>query len=165
MPIQNINHNTVYLKDNSYVKILEVEPINFELKSEFEQEAILMSYKKFLKSCNFDIQIVIQSQVTDISQYLNKVKRLRNEDDNILKEMADDYIDFTLQIINSKRNVSKKFYIVIKGSENIEENISKVRDGLKACGNIVNECTSEEIIIIMKNCFNRRIRGLERNKV
>ena len=43
----------VKLKDESYVKILKIIPINYSLKSEIEKEAILNSYKIFLKTCNF----------------------------------------------------------------------------------------------------------------
>lgn len=129
IPIKDITGDKVILKDGTFVKIIEVEPINFELESEFEQEAILESYKRFLKSCNFDMQIFIQSQVTDISNYLSKIKKLRSEDD-LLKDMSDDYINFVQEISSSKRNVSKKFYIVIKGSNNLEENINKIREGM-----------------------------------
>ena len=164
MPFQDIGQNKVFMKDGTFLKILEVEPINFELKSEFEREAILESYKRFLKSCNFDMQIVMQSQITDVSKHFLRVKRLREEED-CLKEMAEDYIRFVQEVTSSKRNVSRKFYLVIKGDNHIEENVSKVREGLAACGNFVQECTTDKIIFIMKNCFNRRLRGLERIKI
>ena len=62
LPIQKIlEKGIIKLKDSSYVKILKVIPINYNLKSELEKEAILNSYKIFLKTCNFDIQILIQS--------------------------------------------------------------------------------------------------------
>ena len=61
LPIQKIlSKGIIKLKDNSYIKIIKVIPINYNLKSELEKEAILNSYKIFLKTCNFDIQILIQ---------------------------------------------------------------------------------------------------------
>ena len=48
----------VKLKDESYIKILKIIPINYSLKSEIEKEAILNSYKIFLKTCDFNIQIL-----------------------------------------------------------------------------------------------------------
>lgn len=51
----------IKLKNNNYIKIIRVNPINYNLKSDLEKEAILNSYKTFLKTCNFDIQILIQS--------------------------------------------------------------------------------------------------------
>ena len=50
----------IKLKNNNYIKIIKVIPINYNLKSDLEKEAILNSYKTFLKTCNFDIQILIQ---------------------------------------------------------------------------------------------------------
>ena len=60
LPFQKILDNgIIMLKDFSYIKILKITPINYNLKSNLEKEAILNSYKLFLKTCNFDIQIFI----------------------------------------------------------------------------------------------------------
>ena len=62
IPLKKILENGIIeLKDNNYVKVIKIKPINFNLKSELEQEAILNSYKVFLKTCNFHFQILIQS--------------------------------------------------------------------------------------------------------
>ena len=160
--IKDISKGKIIFKDNSYVKIIEIQPINFELKSEFEKESILEGYKRFLKSCNFNIQIVMQSQLTDVSKHFEKIKRMTKSEK--LKIMADEYMSFIQDITCSRQNVSRKFYIIIKGMDNIEENILKIKEGLGACGNITHECTTEDIILIMKNCLNKRLRGLERIK-
>ena len=55
-----LENGTIITKENSRVKILKVEPINFFLRSEMEKEVILNSYKNIFKSINFDIQIIIQ---------------------------------------------------------------------------------------------------------
>lgn len=61
LPFQKIlEKGIIKLKDDSYVKIIKVIPINYNLKSELEKEAILNSYKLFLKTCNFDMQILIR---------------------------------------------------------------------------------------------------------
>ena len=52
-----LDNGVILLKDFSYVKILKITPINYNLKSNLEKEAILNSYKLFLKTCDFDIQI------------------------------------------------------------------------------------------------------------
>lgn len=90
-----------------------------------------------------------------------KCSRLREKDD-VIKEMAEDYINFVQEFTNSKRNFSRKFYIIIKGDDNMEDKIAKIKEGLGSCGNFVQECNTEKLIIIMKNCFNKRLRGLER---
>ena len=57
----------IKLKDNSYIKIVKIIPINFNLKSDLEKDAILNSYKIFLKTFNSDIQILIQSNKENLS--------------------------------------------------------------------------------------------------
>ena len=62
LPFEYILENGIIkLKNSSYIKIIKIIPINFNLKSELEKEAILNSYKIFLKTCNFNFQILIQS--------------------------------------------------------------------------------------------------------
>ena len=57
LPIEEIyNDGIIKLKNNKIIKILKINPINYNLKSELEKEAILNSYKIFLKTCNFNIQ-------------------------------------------------------------------------------------------------------------
>ena len=75
LPFERILKNGIIkLKNNSYIKIIKIYPINFNLKSELEKEAILNSYKIFLKTCDFNFQILIQSKKEEksISEYSNK---------------------------------------------------------------------------------------------
>jgi len=61
IPIEKILNNGIIKTNTKFIKILKVQPINYNLKSDLEKQAILNSYKIFLKTCNFDIQILIQS--------------------------------------------------------------------------------------------------------
>ena len=87
LPFQKILDNGIIkLEDNLYIKIIQINPINFNLKSELEKEAILNSYKLFLKTCNFDIQILIQSNKEDLSKHISKINSQKNiEKENIKK--------------------------------------------------------------------------------
>jgi len=72
IPIEEILENGIIkLKKNNYIKIIKIIPINFNLKSNLEKEAILNSYKIFLKTCDFDIQILIQSKKEDLSRHFS----------------------------------------------------------------------------------------------
>ena len=142
------------MKNNSYVKIIKVIPINFNLKSNLEKEAILNSYKIFLKTCNFDIQILIQSNKEDLSKHISKIKnKIKNEKNN-LKLLSDNYIDFIQKMNIDKKSSSKNFYILIKEIQenkkqknniNLEKIISdklkdkyfNIKECLSRCGNIV----------------------------
>ena len=75
IPIEKIFENGIIkLKNKKYIKIIKINPINFSLKSNLEKEAILNSYKIFLKTCNFDIQILIQSSKENLNKNIENIK-------------------------------------------------------------------------------------------
>ena len=77
IPIEKIYENGIIkLKNNKFIKIMKINPINFNLKSNLEKEAILNSYKTFLKTCNFDIQILIQSNKENLDKNTIKLKKI-----------------------------------------------------------------------------------------
>ena len=155
MPFNDILENGIIkLKDNSYVKIIKVIPINFNLKSNLEKEAILNSYKIFLKTCSFDTQILIQSNKEDLSKNISKIKeKTKNEKENI-KLLSKKHINFIKKINSDKKSSSKNFYILIKeNSQNKKQKINSdlekiifdklkdkyfnIKECLSRCGNII----------------------------
>ena len=70
-----LKNGIIKLKNNKYIKIIKVTPINFNLKSNLEKEAILNSYKIFLKTCNFNIQILIQSNKQDLKNNIKNIEK------------------------------------------------------------------------------------------
>ena len=169
IPIDKIFENGILkLKNKNYIKIIKVSPINFNLKSNLEKEAILNSYKIFLKTCNFDIQILIQSSKEDLNKNIENIKQnLKKENKVYLNEIANDYFVF-LQKYNSIKNSStKNFFIVISdNSEDSEDNIFqtlnekyfKIKECLFRCGNMVQDFSSkEEVKQLLNVFFNSRI--------
>ena len=74
LPFEAIFENGIIkLKNSFYIKIIEIIPINYNLKSELEKEAILNSYKIFLKTCNFDFQILIQSNKENLDKHISNI--------------------------------------------------------------------------------------------
>lgn len=166
LPIKEFfNNGIIKLKNNNYVKIIKVQPINYELKSEFEKKTILNSYKTFLKNCNFDIQIIIQSNKEDISSNIKIIKeKERLEKNNFIKDIMEKYINYLKKQNKENLSSSKNFYILIneKKSQENEEKIFKelkdkylkIKEALSRCGNFVCEIESkEEIKNIFKNYF------------
>jgi hypothetical protein len=154
LPITQILENgIVKLQENIYVKIIKIIPVNYNLKSDLEKEAILNSYKTFLKTCNFDMQIIIQSNKEDLSKHIKKVKqqmeKITNENIKILSE---NYIEFIQKKNLEQHSSSKNFYIIIKKSniqnknsktnfqeiifQELNENYLKIKECLSRCGNI-----------------------------
>ena len=94
LPIEKIFDNGIIkLKNNNYIKIIKIIPINYNLKSELEKEAILNSYKIFLKTCNFNLQILIQSNKEDLSQHISNIKNSVKKENNKIKEISEEYIN------------------------------------------------------------------------
>ena len=138
-----------------------MQPINYNLKSNLEKEAILNSYKIFLKSCNFNIQILIQSKKVDLNNHIKKLEKNKNKENNNLKNIINKYQENIIKINSINKSDSKQFFIII--SENIEnkkeeiiiqelnEKYFKIKDGLSRCGNkIININKKEEIEKILK---------------
>ena len=122
IPFEKILENGIIkLKDNSYIKIIKIYPINFNLKSELEKEAILNSYKIFLKTCDFNFQILIQSKKEDLSKHISNINNQKiNENKNIL-EYSNKYIEFIKKLNQEKKSSSKNFYIILKYKNNDKE--------------------------------------------
>ena len=163
----------IKLKNNKFIKILKVEPINYNLKSDLEKEAILNSYKTFLKTCNFDIQILIQSSKEDLSHHiLNIQKNIQKEKNEKIKNLALDYIEYINKINLTKKSSSKNFFIIIsnknlKNQKHIDSNeiiknelkekYFKIKESLSRCGNYVIEISDkDEIENIIYSFLNTR---------
>jgi len=173
IPIEEILENgIVKLKKNNYIKIIKIIPINFNLKSNLEKEAILNSYKIFLNTCDFDIQILIQSKKEDLSKHFSIIKnnlKNKNNENNLLNNYLINYINFIQKINNEKKSSSKNFFIIIKENKNLESEASeeiiiqnlndkyfKIKDALSRCGNKVFENSKEEIIDILFSFLNKK---------
>ena len=168
IPIEKIlEKGIIKLKKNKYIKILKVNPINFNLKTQMEKESILNSYKIFLKTCNFDMQILIQSKKEDLSNHIENIQDISQKEKNkIIKKYSEEYIKFIKEKNNKNKSASKNIYLIIKNnSDNLEENIIqelnekyfKIKDNLLRCGNLIFECDKNEIKKILFSFFNTKI--------
>ena len=151
------------MKNKKYVKIIKVAPINFNLKSNLEKEAILNSYKIFLKTCNFDIQIIIQSSKENLDKNMENIREnLKRENKKYLEEIAKSYFDFIQKYNSIKNSSTKNFYIIISNeNEDSEENIFqtlnekyfKIKECLFRCGNQVQDFNSKKDVKEILNIF------------
>ena len=165
IPIEKIYESgIVKIKKNKYIKILKIIPINYNLKSELEKSSILNSYKNLLKICDFDIQILIQSNKQDLSNHIKNIQKNINKKENkYLKEISENYIKFIQKINYSKNFSSKDFYLIFSNKKiektnsieiienDLKEKYFKIKDGLFKCGNGVIEVNNEEEIISIFN--------------
>ena len=171
LPIEKIyNNGIIKLKKNKYIKILKINPINYNLKSDLEKQAILNSYKIFLKTCQFDIQILIQSNKEDLSQNISNIKKnIQKKENKYLKEISENYIKFIQTLNYSRNSATKDFYLIIS-NENLEnfnsteiiendlkEKYFKIKECLSRCGNDVIELNNKnQIFKIFYSLLNTR---------
>lgn len=114
LAFSEIRDNIVITKTGELRVILMVSSINFALKSEQEQTAIIFAYQNFLNSLEFPIQILIQSKRLDLFNYLKKLKEVSSAQTNELLRMQTlDYTEFIERLINIANIMDKKFYCVI----------------------------------------------------
>lgn len=126
LPFSEIRDNMMIMKDGSSRMVLKVHALNFNLKSQEEQDAILMSYQRFLNALNFPIQIIVRSLRVDIESYILKLRTLsENQQNPLLKEQTDKYIDFLLTLIDLAQIMKKDFYIVIPYDFENNESVRK----------------------------------------
>ena len=69
--IQSVKNGVLILPGNKYRKVLSVSPVNFELRSEDEQDAIIDTYESFLNSLGHPLQILIRTRELDMDKYLS----------------------------------------------------------------------------------------------
>ncbi len=114
LDIAEIRNDVVIMKDGSLRAVLLVSSINFALKSEDEQGAIISSYVNFMNSFDFPIQIVIQSRKLNIEAYLNQLReREKTLVNDQLKLLMADYRQFVADLVEMGDIMSKKFYVVV----------------------------------------------------
>lgn len=114
LPFSEIRDNCMIMKDGSSRMVLRVHAVNFNLKSEEEQDAIIIGYQRFLNSLRFPIQIIVRSLKVDIEGYIGKLKNLAVKQKNpLLQEQTYRYVDFLTNLIDMAQIMKKDFYIVV----------------------------------------------------
>jgi type IV secretory pathway VirB4 component len=114
MDIAEIKDNVVVLKNGGLRAILQTSSINFNLKSEEEQNSIIYAYQNFLNSLDFPIQVVVQSRKLDVDKYIETVKEIGEEQPNVLlKEQTMEYCDYIQKLVEYADIMEKKFFVVV----------------------------------------------------
>jgi hypothetical protein len=114
LDIAEIKDDTIVMKDGTLRSVILVSSINFALKSEDEQNAIIAAYVSFLNNIDFPLQIVIQSRELNIDNYLNDLKKRQKEQTNeLLKIQTAEYLQYVSELISLGKIMSKRFFIVV----------------------------------------------------
>ena len=114
VPIYEIRDNVVVMRDGTLRVVMLTSSINFTLKSEEEQDAVVQAYIQFLNSFSFPVQIVVQSRRLNIDPYMEKLELLHKKQNNeLLKQQTRTYITYINELVNLGDIMTKRFYVVV----------------------------------------------------
>jgi DNA-binding protein len=114
LPIAEIRNDTVLLKNGGLRAVLKVEPLNFNLKSETEQQGIIAGYEGFVNTLTFPVQVVIRSTKVNIDPYMEQTRAQAERQQNLLlKAQTESYAAFIEKIVDVAEIMQKRFYVVV----------------------------------------------------
>lgn len=156
--ISEITNDTLILKNGGVRAVLEVSAVNFNLKSEAEQTAIISSYQSFLNTLEHPVQIVVQSRKLELDGYLNNLsEKAESQENPLLKQQTLEYVDYIKRLLEYADIMEKKFYVVIP-----YESLSKKKNSIfgKFMDRMKGKETYSDYVYKKKN-FKRLKKGLE----
>lgn len=172
LPIQKVENGIIHTKDHRYVKIIEVVPINFLLRSAREQKNIIYSFVSYLKISPVKLQFKVLTRRADINRHLETIREeMKYETDDRCIALQKDY-ESLIRRIGSKEAITRRFFIIFEyepftGSRNNEEAdarsalltaVQTAKTYLQQCGNelLVPEDENELAADVFYNLLNRR---------
>ena len=172
LPIRQIKNGVIYTTDHRYVKLIEILPINFLLRSSSEQRNIIMSFMSYLKIAPVKIQFKVVSKKADISEYIEKIKEeAEREPDHRVKLLQEDYAKL-IERLGRKEAITRRFFMVFEyqsynNNKNPKERevllymrsvVQTAKKYLFQCGNVVLEYENDTrfLVDVLYQILNRK---------
>lgn len=136
--IKGVRDGILILPNNQYRAVLQVSSLNFELKSEDEQDAIIDTYESFLNSVGSSLQILVRTREIDMDKYLEDMsEKLSGEKETIYKQQLDSYDEFIRSLIRSNKILTRQFYVVVPYAATSKVDFDIIREHLNLTVDIV----------------------------
>ena len=154
LPIEKVENGIIYTKDHRFVKVVEVVPINFMLRSAREQRNIIYSFVSYLKISPVKLQIKVLTRRADINRHLDTVRReMAHEENEQCRLMQEDYLNFVQQV-GSREAVTRRFFLIFeyepwantRRSEQEDEAIQSLQSAVHTASNYLRQCGNEVIV-------------------
>ena len=165
--IKEVRDGILVLPNNEYRVIIETSSINFELKSEAEQDVLIESFQNFLNSLPCPLQMVIRVREVDIDRYLEQISHSKkSEKEKVYKDQIENYSEFIKDLVSGNKILSRRFYVVIpyrhtdrnKDFNLIKEQIHLNRDivlrGIEKLGMKARQLDSIELLDLFYSFYN-----------
>ena len=154
LPIEKVENGIIYTKDHRFVKVVEVVPINFMLRSAREQRNIIYSFVSYLKISPVKLQIKVLTRRADINRHLDTVRQeMAHEENEQCRLMQEDYLNFVQQV-GSREAVTRRFFLIFeyepwantRRSEQEDEAIQSLQSAVHTASNYLRQCGNEVIV-------------------
>lgn len=164
--IKGVRDGILMLPHNQYRAVLHVSSLNFELKSEEEQDAIIDTYESFLNSVGSNLQILIRTREIDMDKYLEDLnERFEHETEKIYRNQLTNYDAFIRSLVTTNKILTRHFYVVIPYTASSKTDFELIREqinlkldivakGMTRLGMHTRELTSLEILDLFYSFYN-----------
>lgn len=116
LDIEDIRDDLVILKNGNVSLVMETTSLNFDLLSEEEQDIRILAFAGLMNSLNFPMQIVIRTERTDVTEYIDKLLVYKEKQISLaLKRQIEIYIQFIKNLTVNTEVLDKRFFVVIPG--------------------------------------------------
>ena len=153
VPIEKIENGVIYTRDHRYVKVVEVVPVNFLLRSAQEQRGIIYSFISYLKIAPVKVQFKVLTKRADIDRHVETVrKELEQETDPHCRMLQEDYLQL-INRIGSREATTRRFFIAFeyeqigrRGANEEADAISSLQIAARTAANYLKQCGNEVLI-------------------
>jgi hypothetical protein len=185
LQLEDIVDAVLCLRGGQYRAVLEVESLNFALKSEEEAEAIMASYRAFLNALTYRIQIVVRVVPSELDSYLSGLRERTSKTGNeALRRLALEHESFVRGLTRQRTLLERRFYLVVPAdtqeafdrrsrwpwrkrtsaaadhdaaSRHLAQRCQELMQGLAACGIGAWVLGNEDLAELWSSCLGREL--------
>ena len=163
--IKGVRDGILLLPSDHYRAVLKVSSVNFELKSEDEQDILMDTFQSFLNSLSCPLQIVVRIRERDMDKYLEDFNsRIEGEKEKVYQKQIKNYTEFVQSLVVNNKILARHFYVVIPFDdkdadfdmvkEQLNLHIDMVAKGLSRMGMQSRQLSSLEVLDLFYNSYN-----------
>jgi hypothetical protein len=171
--ILGARNGVLLLTRQRFRSVMEVSSVNFELKSEAEQDVLIETYQSFLNAISCPLQFLIRTRELDMDKYLRDLgERLSSEREAIYRSQLKNYALFIHSLIETNKILTRNFYVVIPydgapatdfsvATEHIAITADIVRRGFRRLGMQCRDLSSVDVLDLFYSFYNPRLAKIQ----
>jgi hypothetical protein len=138
--IKSVKDGVMILPGGQYRLVLHASSVNFELKSEDEQDALIEAYQSVLNSLVCPVQILICVREMDLDKYIEDFRtKLKDEAEDIYRKQITHYSEFVAKLVAKNKILSRQFYVVLPHTAKDANDFDLAREQLALHADILNK--------------------------